>query len=639
MRGRASQLASALILGPAFVLATSIIHAQTADEHASHHPEQAAAGPNAPGSAGTMSGGSMGIGGMSKSTGMGDMNMGSADAAPFPPAMNPAVMEQMMKRMGVPPPRDLYPALMAMDELSEENRATAGKLAHDRMQAGTAMMADAFAKLRKATERNDLAAMDEATQQIHQGMSRYQAGVSAHRLLQEGQAPQAVAMQWFKSEMNLLPTQRPQDRAVLFGMSSFHTGIMAILLAFALFASWMYGVKMRRAASLLTDLSKGRVGAEADGYAGVLTHPREAPGAQNPTTPLSRRETWLGSVKVIGIFPETPGVKTFRLAMPNGSPLPFAYEPGQFATLTLHPDSHPDGIKRSYTIASSPSQRDYFELTIKREPQGLCSRFMHDAVSVGDELQVQTPLGRFYFNGTTADRVVLMAGGVGITPMMSALRYLTAHCWPGRIHLLFFVKTPDDIIFREEIERLEVQFDNVNTHISVTQPGETGWKGATGRVSAEMILSVVPDIASYPVHICGPQAMMDAAKAELQSLGVPTTAIKTEAFGTEIKSERVGALARTPAAAAAAGQFEVQFTLAERTAKITADQIVLDAADDAGVSIDRSCLAGTCGACIVKLSSGEVSMAVEDALEPDEKAAGYILACQAKPKSNISVDA
>ena len=113
VRRRARHLLGGRIVALALAL-TSITHAQTADDHASHHPEQAAADPNAP---------------------------ESAEAAPFPPAMNPAVMEQMMERMGVPPPRDLYPALMAMDELTEENRATAVELAHNRMQAGTAMMA------------------------------------------------------------------------------------------------------------------------------------------------------------------------------------------------------------------------------------------------------------------------------------------------------------------------------------------------------------------------------------------------------------------------------------------------------------------------------------------------------------------
>lgn len=620
MRRRARKRLPSIIAGLAVALAT-LANAQPAGDHASHHPQagadplaradsQAGAGPNAD---------------------------GAAAGTPFPPAMDPAVMEQMMERMGVPPPRDLYPALMAMDEVTEDNRITALSIAHERMQAGTALMATAFAALREATERNDLAAMDEATQQIHQGMSRYQAGVSAHRLLQEGQAPQDVALKWFKAEMNLPPTQLPEEHAFLFGMSLFHTSVMAILLAFAVFMSWLYGFKMRRAATLLAGLSAGHVSAETDGYAGVLTHPRDAPEEQNPTTPLSRRETWVGSMKVIGIFTETPGVKTFRLAMPDSSPLPFAYEPGQFATLTLYPEDHPGGVKRSYTIASSPSQRDYLELTIKREPQGLCSRFMHDVVNVGDELQVKTPLGRFYFNGTNADRVVLMAGGVGITPMMSALRYLTAHCWPGKIYLLFGVKTPDDIIFRDEIERLAAQFDNVRAHISVSRASETGWQGPTGRLTADVIQSVVPDIATYPVHICGPQAMMDASKEALLTLGVPETAIKTEAFGTDIKREKACAPACKPSADAA--KFDVRFTRSEQTAAISSNQTVLDAAEAVGVSIDQSCLAGTCGACIVKLASGDVEMAVDDALELEEKADGYILACQAKPKNNISVDA
>ena len=221
--------------------------------------------------------------------------------------------------------------------------------------------------------------------------------------------------------------------------------------------------------------------------------------------------------------------------------------------------------------------------------------------------------------------------------MMSALRYLTAHCWPGKIHLLFCVKTPDDIIFHDEIQRLERQFENVHTYISVTQPGDGSWTGPTGRLTAEVIKSVVPDIAAYAVHICGPQAMMDASKAALLSLAVPEVKIKTEAFGTDAKRSRASAPEEMDSSKAVA--YNVQFSRSNQTVAITSNQTVLDAADAAGVSIDQSCLAGTCGTCIVKLASGEVDMAVDDALEPQEKSAGYILACQAKPKSNVTIDA
>lgn len=607
---RTNSLVFSLALG-LWLLCINVALAQPpADDHTAHHPQ--------PGDSS-------------------DTATASSEVTPFPPAMDPAVMEQMMERMGVPPPRDLYPTLMSMEEISEENRVTALDLARERLDQGLQMIAEANLALSAATERNDLLAMEEATAQFHQGMSRYQTGLAAIRLLQEGQPPQSVALEWFKSEMNLLPTTLTQDQPLVFGMTPFHTSIMAILLLFAIFTAWMYGFKMRRAGALLSDLAAGRITADTDAFSGILTHPREAPGNQNPTTPLSRRETWIGKLKVIGIFPETPQVKTFRLAMPGSSPLPFAYEPGQFATLTLYPEQAPDGVKRSYTIASSPSQRDYVELTIKREPEGLCSRFMHDNVSVGDELQLQAPLGRFYFNGTTSERILLVAGGVGITPMMSALRYLTAHCWPGQIRLLFGVKTPEDIIFKEEIERLTLQFENVKTDILVSQPGDSQWEGRTGRITTEVIQELIPDVASFEAHICGPPAMMDAVKSSLMDLGVPKAGIKTEAFGTEVK--RNLATSPRPVDIEQGTQFAVSFTQSKKNAAITPDQTVLDAADAVDVPIDRSCLAGTCGACIVKLASGEVNMEVEDALEPEEKEAGYILACQAKPKTDISVDA
>ena len=151
-------------------------------------------------------------------------------------------------------------------------------------------------------------------------------------------------------------------------------------------------------------------------------------------------------------FDETPEVRTFRLASVGEPRLPFDFLPGQYLNLTLGIDGQK--VRRSYTIASSPTRIGCCEVTVKREEHGLASRHLHDSVRVGDLFDVLAPAGRFTFTGAKSDRIVLIAGGVGITPLMSQIRYLTDTSWPGDIHLVFSVKTERDIIFREELAAL-----------------------------------------------------------------------------------------------------------------------------------------------------------------------------------------
>ncbi len=128
-------------------------------------------------------------------------------------------------------------------------------------------------------------------------------------------------------------------------------------------------------------------------------------------------------------------MRTFRLVMPSGSKLPFDYLPGQY--LTVKPEIDGKKVRRSYTIASSPSRSGYCELTIKREERGLVSRYMHDMLHEGSVLDITAPAGRFTFTGAEAEGIVMIAGGVGITPLMAKIRYLTDLAWSGTIHLIF----------------------------------------------------------------------------------------------------------------------------------------------------------------------------------------------------------
>lgn len=590
--------------------------AQTPEEHASHHPGAAGAGP-----------GGMGPpAGVGPPGGMGDMG-------------------EMMKGMGVPPPKDLYPSLMAVPELSPELRKQVEAQSGERMHAGTVLMGQALDTLNAGTQSGDYAAMHEATARLREGIAQLESGIAARRALAEGRAPREVALAWFKQEMNLSPGIAPAAPE-LFGSMGFHLIVIVLLAAFAIAMIAMYFFKMRRAADLLQHLTGGGPSMPSAGSPqaapapGAFSMPMATPAA--PTAQPTARK-WSGKLRVGRIFQETPDVKTFRLMNPLGGILPFSYLPGQFLTVAISPDG--ELVKRSYTISSSPTQHDYAEITVKHEIEGVVSAFLHNRVQEGDLLDFSGPSGLFTFSGRECKCILLIGGGVGITPLMSVLRYLTDRSWQGEIFLIYGVRTPADIIFREELEHLQRRHPNLRVVITISRLEGTDWKGPTGHISKELIIQSVPDVATRYVHICGPVSMMETVKHVLAELGVPPGRVKTEAFGPALgKPEAV-----KPITVPAAGGIEekaaqkdlptVTFSRSDKSAPLPSDKSILEVAEEIGVEIDNSCRIGTCGTCRVKLLSGKVTMAVEDSLEPGDKEKGIILACQAKATENVEVEA
>ncbi len=623
-RARPGRIAAWLVLAG---LLPGLARAQVSpEEHAQHHPEAGRPGPPSTiPPAGPMSG----------TVRAGEGGMG-----------------EMMGHMGPPPPQELYPSLMALPDLPPERRAEVERQAHERMQAGTSLLSEGLDQLSRSAPSDDFAAMQAATAQMREGLAQFESGLAAHRALAEGQAPRDVALRWFKREMNLLPPAAIGPRGGLFGLSWFHAFSMATLIGFAAAMIGMYFFKMRRAALLLQGLTGGAPPpAPAAMTAGDGTASMPAgPVAASPTsravapdaTPPGLPRKWSGQLRVGRVFQETPDVKTFRLMNPLGGVLPFDYLPGQFLTVAAPADGKP--VRRSYTIASSPTQHDYAEITVKHEEGGVVSGYLHDRIQEGDLLECSGPSGSFIFTGRECKCILLIGGGVGITPLMSVLRYLTDRSWPGDIYLLYGIHSPEDFIFREELEYLQRRHANLKVVVTASHPEGTDWQGPTGRISKELIAESVPDLASRYVHLCGPVPLMEAVKKALVELGVPAARIKTEAFGPALgKPEPT-----RPQAAPPPGEQEavtrvalptVAFSLSDKSAPLPPDQTVLDVADQIGVEIDNSCRVGTCGTCRVKLLAGEVTMAVEDGLEPGDKENHIVLACQAKSTGNVTVEA
>ncbi len=336
------------------------------------------------------------------------------------------------------------------------------------------------------------------------------------------------------------------------------------------------------------------------------------------------RAFWSGELVVAMITQETHDTKTFRFALPVAGALPVTHTAGQYLNITLPIDGK--RVKRSYTISSPPTRSGYLEITVKRAANGYASHYLHDKVKEGDRLHISAPAGKFVFAGHESDRVVLIGGGVGITPMMSVIRSLTDRAWTGDIHLIYSVRARTDVIFGDELARLAAKHPNVKLHIS--------YSSESGHLTRELIEKAVPNLRRGPILVCGPGPMMTAMRALLVGMGIPDADILEEAFvspgssGTDAPTETVGD-----------GIKQVQFARAKKSVELPGGLTVLEAAEDCGVTIPYECRSGICGQCKTKLVSGRVVMESQDALTAADKAKGLILACQAQPVGDVVVDA
>jgi ferredoxin-NADP reductase len=350
----------------------------------------------------------------------------------------------------------------------------------------------------------------------------------------------------------------------------------------------------------------------------------------------------------VKVFDETPDVRTFRLGSTAGPRLPFDFLPGQFLNVSFVIDGKK--VNRSYTIASSPTRIGSCELTVKREPMGTSSRHLHDRVHAGTLIDVYAPAGRFTFTGAEADSVVMIAGGVGITPLMAKIRYLTDIGWTGHIYLVFSVKTERDIIFRDELDYLRSRFPNLHVTVTLTRAEGSGGGWERGRISPELVNRAVPQIATRRVHICGPTEMTELTRQMLLDLGVPAESIKSESFtspgraNAQAPAGTNGTLAAPAATAEPApmtvnGTATLTFARSGKSLPISAGKTVLEAAEDLGVNINYDCRAGICGQCKIKLLAGHVAMDTQDALTAGDRANNLILSCQARCIDQVAVEA
>jgi len=332
------------------------------------------------------------------------------------------------------------------------------------------------------------------------------------------------------------------------------------------------------------------------------------------------------NVALARIESQTHDAKTLRFLLPRDRHL--GARPGQFLTFEWMIDGRP--VTRSYSICSSPVQTGYIDITPKRVENGCVSQFLNDRANVGLTVKARGPYGRFYFDESRHERIVLIAGGSGITPMIAMLRYIDDLCIPVDATLIYCVRTQQDVFFKNDLAALQGRLSKFRYVLVLSRPS-SGWTGWKGRLRHEVLEREIEKPFESTFFLCGPPAFMELGRALLKDLAVEPSRILQESFG--------GAVAGGGPTTATLGSLEIKFSRSVVAYKVSPDQTLLESSERNGVLIPSGCRQGSCGTCATKLLSGRVQMESEEALNEELRAQGLILPCVSRPLSDITLDA
>jgi ferredoxin-NADP reductase len=351
-------------------------------------------------------------------------------------------------------------------------------------------------------------------------------------------------------------------------------------------------------------------------------------GASSPIGSVASRPAAANGfveTSVMAVMEEGKDIRTFRFARPAG----FEFVAGQFLPIRLSIAGR-DHV-RCYSLSSSPDSRGHLEISVKR--QGLVSTALHSTIQPGAIVHVKRPAGGFTY--PLGDRpLLLLAGGIGITPLISMMRHGVLAEPDRPMTLLYSAPSVSALAFREEIKTLVRRSPRANAIFAVTR-GESAPDVFPGRIDDSLITTAVPNVREAVAMICGPQPMIDGMRATLTALGLPADRIRFEAFDAAVAIARRGNHAALPAGGAA---HEVRCARSGLAMQAAPGQTLLEAAESAGVCIDSLCRAGVCGTCRTRVVNGQVdcdSTALGDADRQD----GYVLACVAHVQGDCEIEA
>jgi ring-1,2-phenylacetyl-CoA epoxidase subunit PaaE len=362
--------------------------------------------------------------------------------------------------------------------------------------------------------------------------------------------------------------------------------------------------------------------------------PRDGSRYANAPAPggLATRE-----LEVAEIVRETDDALSLVLRDPGGRELP-PIHPGQFFTLLIELDGQT--LRRAYSVSSDCRERERVAITIKRVAGGRVSNYLNDHAVPGMRMKVLGPSGEF---GCTPEparaqprKLVLIAGGSGITPMMALLRTLPELEPDCEIALIYANRRREDVIFAEALDELARRHAPRLTIHHILEHPPAGWSGGRGRGEPAVLGPILDGLAladdpEAVFMLCGPVPMMDGARELLRERGVAPARIVSESFVAPHLRADLEARTRKPQ------PLTVVHEGREIGLVVRPGQTLLEAGLAAGLSLPYSCAMGGCAACKVELERGEVVMREPNCLGPSEREAGYVLACVASPVSPCRV--
>src|SRR6266516_2421711 len=232
--------------------------------------------------------------------------------------------------------------------------------------------------------------------------------------------------------------------------------------------------------------------------------------------------------EVVATRPETVRAKSITLSVPNW----IGHRAGQHVDVRLTAE---DGYQaeRSYSISSPPEEQPRVTLTVERLDDGEVSPYLVDELRVGDKLELRGPIGGYFvWEASMGGPLLLVAGGSGMVPLMAMLRHRAAVGSTVPTRLLYSSRSDADIIYRDELDRLDQADQMLEVVQTLTRAQPPGWTGYHRRIDTDMLREVAWPSEQYPLmYICGPTPFVETAAASLVTLGHEPARIKTERFG------------------------------------------------------------------------------------------------------------
>lgn len=296
----------------------------------------------------------------------------------------------------------------------------------------------------------------------------------------------------------------------------------------------------------------------------------------------------------------------------------YPYQPGQFALVSIR-DS--EDTLRAYTLSSSPGLSPFVSISVRCLPDGIGSRWLTQEVKSGQVLWLSDAQGTFSCVQHPSDRYLMLAAGCGVTPIISMCRWLVVNRPQCDIQVILNVRTPENVIFAEQWQRLCASFPQLKLTLMAEQRIQPGF--LPGRISEQVLRQTVPDITSRTVMTCGPVVYMQQVEQLCQQLGVPARHFHKEQFHTPVEDQ--------------GDQVKLRMGQPLREFRVPVGSTLLAALEAHNLPVNAACRAGVCGSCKTRILEGAYTTSSSMTLSAAEVEQGYVLACSCQLQGDITL--